>query len=104
MASVKLGIGLLERPLQPGDVRAQTLAHGRMRALTRRFFSAVSISTSCRRRAQEGGQRLGLLHPAGAAACGRMTSAKCASIWASNASVLASLPGGLGKVADLARD
>ena len=70
--------------MEPGPMRAEALAIDRG-AVRRRFFSAVSVLMSCRRRAR--GPSSG--HLGGGGTSGRITSAKWARICASRASVLA---------------
>ncbi len=79
-----------------GSASARRLLRTGLRAVPRRFFSAVSISTSCRRRARIAASAWVCSSGRGRGS-GRMTSAKCANVWASNASVLASRPVALAK-------
>ena len=74
----------------------RSLVRTGVRALARRFFSAVSISTSCRRRVKMAANICVCASGRGRGS-GRSTSAKCASTWASRASVLAHCPVALAK-------
>ena len=83
-------VQIRETTLQPRDVRLD-VGLNRARALPRRFFSAVSMSSSCRRRASWALSAWVWVSGKGRCA-GRTASAKWARPWASKASVLANRP------------